>query len=122
MAPKVKHASRRPSTKSKLDRAALERLSEVFTAFSDTTRLALLQELTGGPKNVNQLIEAVGTTQANVSRQLKVLHQAGLLKREQKAQFVIYSIANTLVLDLCNAACKHLNHEVNTTSVIEFSI
>lgn len=108
--------------KQKFDRASLDRLAEVFGAFADGTRLALLQELMSGPKSVNELLAAVGTTQANVSRQLKILHQAGLLSREQSGLFVIYSIVDTIVLDMCNVACRKLNKMAVPPAVPEFFI
>jgi DNA-binding transcriptional ArsR family regulator len=117
-----KNERRKSPVKQKLDRSSLDRLAKIFTAFSDTTRLVLLQELTRGPKNVNELIDAAGTTQANVSRQLKILHQAGLLSREQSGLFVIYSIADSMVLEMCNVACRKLNQATTSTPVPEFFI
>ena len=115
-------ATRNRTSETKLDRAALERLAEVFQAFADGTRLALLQELKDGPKNVGELLAAIGTTQANVSRQLKLLHAAGLLSREECAPFVCYSIADPLVMEMCNAACRKLSKAVTPTAIPEFFI
>ena len=109
---------KRPSAK-KLDRAALDRLAEIFRAFADATRLALLQKLKDGPKNVGELLTATGTTQANVSRQLKILHAAGLLHRETRGPFVRYSIADDVVLEMCNAACRKLSKAVTHTPIPE---
>jgi len=103
----------------KLDRAALDRLAEIFRAFADGTRLALLQELKDGPKNVGELLAAAGTTQANVSRQLKILHAAGLLNRETRGAFVSYGIADDVVLEMCNAACGKLSRAVAHAPVPE---
>jgi len=122
MSKKTASASKgRAGTKQKLDRAALSRLAVVFGAFADGTRLALLQELMSGPKNVNELLASVGTTQANVSRQLKILHQAGLLSREQNGLFVTYDIVDSMVLEMCNIACRKLNRTAPPT-VPEFFI
>ncbi|MFN0129455.1 MAG: ArsR/SmtB family transcription factor [Verrucomicrobiales bacterium] len=95
-----------------LDRASLERLAGVFRAFGDATRLALLQELKSGAKNVNELQATLGTSQANVSRQLKVLHEAGLLSRERRGSLVFYEISEGLVMEICEAACRKLNREM----------
>ena len=110
-------ATKKTARDKKLDRTALDRLAEVFRAFADGTRLALLQELKDGPKNVNQLLAATGTTQANISRQLKVLHSAGLLHREENGPFVLYSIADEVVLEMCNAACRKLSKAVALTAL-----
>ena len=106
---KKSRRSGKPVGKQKFDRASLDRLAEVFGAFADGTRLALLQELMSGPKSVNELLAVTGTTQANVSRQLKILHRVGLLSREQAGLFVIYTIADDMVLDMCNIACRKLS-------------
>lgn len=113
---------KKSTKKQKFDRASLDRLAEVFGAFADGTRLALLQELMAGPKSVNELLSATGTSQANVSRQLKILHQAGLLSRKQNGLYVIYSIADDMVLDMCNVACRKLNRTAPLPSVPEFFI
>jgi DNA-binding transcriptional ArsR family regulator len=54
---------------------------------------------------------ALGTSQANISRQLKVLHEAGLLSRERRGAQVFYAISEPLVMDICEAACRKLNRE-----------
>ena len=103
---------------SALDRAVLERLAAVFRAFGDATRLALLQELKGGPRSVNELQGALGTSQANISRQLKVLHDAGLLSRERRGAQVFYAISEALVMDICEAACRKLNRETGSGAAV----
>ena len=113
-------ATRKRTPEKKLDRAALDRLAEIFRAFADGTRLALLQELKDGSKNVGELLTATGTTQANVSRQLKLLHAAGLLHREESGPFVRYSIADEVVLEMCNAACRKLSKAVTHAPIPEF--
>lgn len=113
---------KKSSPDNKLARAALDRLAEVFQAFADGTRLALLQELKNGPMNVGELLAAIGTTQANVSRQLKLLHAAGLLHREESGPFVSYSIADEVVMEMCNAACRKLSKAVTPAAIPEFFI
>ena len=80
----------------------------------------MLQELKDGPKNVGELLTATGTTQANVSRQLKLLHAAGLLHREESGPFVCYSVAEEVVFERCNAACRKLSKAVTPTAFPEF--
>ena len=59
----------------KLDSAALEKIAELFRVFSEATRLAILQELREAPHSVNELVEKLDTSQANISKQLKALHE-----------------------------------------------
>ena len=95
----------------KLDLSDLDRVAAFFRAFSETTRLALLQELKGGARSVGELVDALHVTQANVSKQLRILHEAGLLSREKRGTSVVYEICEPLVLDLCKLACDKLNSE-----------
>ncbi|WP_338687003.1 metalloregulator ArsR/SmtB family transcription factor [Haloferula helveola] len=91
--------------------AELERVATFFRAFSEPTRLALLQELKSGPCSVGELVALLPTTQANVSKQLKILHDAGLIERRKEGTSVIYSVAEPVVMELCRIACDKLNRE-----------
>ena len=91
----------------------LERLAELFRTFSEPTRLALLQELKAGPRAVGDLVDALHATQANVSKQLKPLHQAGLVTRTRDGTSVIYAIAEPLVFEICKLACEKLNRDAS---------
>jgi len=89
----------------------LERLADLFRTFSEPTRLALLQELKAGPRAVGDLVDALHATQANVSKQLKHLHQAGLISRSRDGTSVIYAIAEPMVFEMCKLACEKLNRD-----------
>lgn len=95
----------------KLQPTELERVATFFRAFSEPTRLALLQELKAGARSVGELVECLPTTQANVSKQLKVLHEAGLVDRSRQGTHVLYSIGEPAALELCRIACDKLNRE-----------
>ena len=95
----------------KLDLSDLDRVASFFRSFAEPTRLALLQELKQGPRTVGELVDTLPTTQANVSKQLKILHDAGLLAREKQGTSVSYTICEPIVLDLCRIACEKLNRE-----------
>ena len=79
-------------TKKKLDRPALEKVAKVFSGFADATRLAILQELMEDTRSVGELVEAVGGSQGNVSKQLQLLFDAGLLEREKEGNQVDVTI------------------------------
>lgn len=95
----------------KLDRPALEKIAKVFAAFSDATRLAILQELMEGSCSVGEIVAETGGSQGNVSKQLQLLFDAGLLKREKKGNQVIYSISDDIVVPMCELVCNKLNRD-----------
>jgi DNA-binding transcriptional ArsR family regulator len=91
------------------NRDVLEKIAASFRALSEPTRLAILQELKQGPMTVNEIVAAVGLSQANVSKQLGVLREAGFLKREPRGTSALYSIGDASVFDLCALVCDRLN-------------
>jgi DNA-binding transcriptional ArsR family regulator len=62
-----------------------------FQALGDETRLALLDELREGERSVGDLVEALGCPQPKVSRHLKVLKDAGLVRDRKVGRHVRYA-------------------------------
>lgn len=71
-------------------------------------RLRLIIALEPGERNVTQLVEATGSTQANVSRHLQTLTEAGILGRRKDGLNVFYHIADPGIFDLCEGVCGSL--------------
>ena len=63
-----------------------KRLDATFFALSDATRRAILVRLAGGEATVNELTDAFAISQPAISRHLKVLETAGLIRRSRHAQ------------------------------------
>ncbi|WP_246539319.1 ArsR/SmtB family transcription factor [Telmatocola sphagniphila] len=61
-------------------------LSAVFAALADPTRRAILWKLSSGECSVNELAEPFEITLPAVSKHLKVLEKAGLIRRGREAQ------------------------------------
>jgi DNA-binding transcriptional ArsR family regulator len=97
--------------KAKLGPAQLQAVAELFAVLSEPTRLRILQMLQHGPATVGQIMQTTGIKQANASKQLGILHQAGVLAREKEGNAVRYSIRLPLVFDLCDLVCTSLRHE-----------
>ena len=63
------------------------RLSETFAALANSTRRAILARLVSGAATVNELAEPFAMTLPAISKHIKVLEQAGLIVRGQRAQY-----------------------------------
>ena len=87
---------------------ALELVAARFRAMGEPLRLRILQELQGGERSVSALAKRVGSTQPNVSKHLKVLQEAGMLKRRRQGNAAFYSIADAMVFELCDMICSRL--------------
>ena len=92
----------------KLPPEALELVANRFRALGEPMRLRILQSLESGEMGVSALTATVGATQPNVSKHLRVLQDAGLVKRRQQGTTIYYSIADTMVFELCEMICSTL--------------
>jgi DNA-binding transcriptional ArsR family regulator len=104
----------------KLDTAQLERVANLFRAFAEPSRLAIVQELKSGEKSVSEIVDILPTSQANVSKQLKLLYEAGVLRRRKEGTQVLYEIADPMVFDLCRLVCEKLNRDMQRPAKLRF--
>jgi DNA-binding transcriptional ArsR family regulator len=87
---------------------AIELVAARFRTLGEPIRIQLLQALQRGERNVTDLVAAVGSTQSNVSKHLRILQDAGLVGRRQDGNSVYYSIADPTVFALCDAVCNSI--------------
>lgn len=95
-------------TASRLKRLTPEGLALVagrFRLLSEPLRLQILNRLQDREISVSQLAEAVGTSQPNVSKHLRLLIEGGLLARRQEGTSVFVRVADPSVFELCHLVC-----------------
>ena len=64
-----------------------DRLSETFAALANSTRRAILARLAEGTATVNELAQPFDMTLPAISKHIKVLEEAGLVRRGRQAQY-----------------------------------
>jgi DNA-binding transcriptional ArsR family regulator len=62
------------------------RLDDIFFALSDSTRRSILERLASGAAGVNELKDSFSISQPAISRHLKILERAHLIRRSREAQ------------------------------------
>ncbi|AUT03302.1 MULTISPECIES: ArsR/SmtB family transcription factor [Nostocales] len=102
-----------PRTKlSQGDSDTFAAVADYFKMLSEASRLQILACLKSGPMNVMELTEATGLGQANLSKHLKVLTQAGIVTRQPKGTSAFYEIADPMIFDLCELACDRISERI----------
>jgi len=86
----------------------LEKVALRFRLLGEPMRLRLLQAVCRQPRTVNEIVNAVGASQANVSKHLALLAEAGILSREKSGQRVYYGMKDQLAIKLCVLVHQHL--------------
>jgi DNA-binding transcriptional ArsR family regulator len=90
----------------------VELIAQRFRVLSEPTRIKLLDLLRVGPANVQQLTQASGSSQQNVSKHLAMLYQAGIVSRDKQGTSVVYAIADDSVFELCEHVCGGLRRQL----------
>jgi DNA-binding transcriptional ArsR family regulator len=86
----------------------LDRIAVRFRMLGEAMRLRILRSVCQGPRTVNDIVAAVGSTQANVSKHLALLAAAGILTRKKEGQCVYYGMKDQLVMKLCELVHSHM--------------
>ena len=92
----------------KLDDRALEEVADYFRALAVPVRLRILNALRDGERNVNDLTETVGCSQAYASKHLAVLAKSGFVERTARGTSVYYRIADPATYELCDLVCGQI--------------
>ena len=101
-----------------MSREALVLVAARFKVLSEPIRLQILQELESGRLGVTEIAAAVGSTQPNVSKHLKMMQDAGLVSRRQEGNTAYYSIADESVFALCDVVCGSLREKFEGQSAV----
>ncbi len=70
----------------------MDALADYFKVFSEPNRLTVLQTLRDGPLNVTAVVQRTGLSQALVSKHLKLLMIAGVVRRRPEGSLVFYEV------------------------------
>lgn len=91
-----------------------EKIADRLKAMADPMRLRILHSLHDGELCVNDILDAVGGSQANVSKHLSVLRRTGLVDCRRVGVNIYYRIEDPTVFAICSSVCNSLERQVNT--------
>lgn len=67
-------------------------VADVFEVLADPTRRRIIRALRTGERSVTELVDEVDIHQPGVSKQLRLMHEAGFVQVRQDAQRRLYSL------------------------------
>lgn len=92
----------------------LEEIAGRFRLLGEPLRLKLLAALGTGERNVGDLVQLTGANQANVSKHLAVLAQAGMVTRRRKGTTIFYRVEDPTIFTLCDIVCTGVRSYYST--------
>ena len=84
-----------------------------FRLLGDPTRLRLLEAVRNGEQSVGAIATAAETSQANASKHLATLLEAGIVTRSRRGNAVFYQADGRIVYLLIDAICSELDTQAN---------
>ena len=93
--------------------ALVELIAQRFRVLGEPMRIKLLDRLREGGATVQELQEAAGCSQQNVSKHLGVLAGAGLVKRTKQGNYARYEIADPDVFTMCDQVCGGIRRQLD---------
>ena len=92
-----------------LDEHTAAHVSELFRAFSDSSRVRILSALLQRELNVSALADLVGITKSAVSHHLRGLRQLRLVRARRAGKEVFYSVVDPHIVQLFVQVVEHLH-------------
>ena len=94
--------------------------AEFFKALAHPLRIRILELLSEGDKNVNELQALIGSEGSAVSQQLTVLRSKNIVSGTKDGNKVVYSLKDPMIIELL-AVARHIfnNHLVDTITMLD---
>jgi DNA-binding transcriptional ArsR family regulator len=96
----------------------IELIAERFRVLGEPMRIRLMDAMYNGEATVSELQEATGASQQNVSQHLGVLLRAGIVAREKRGNYSVYSLADPSMFALCDAVCDGLRRRADALDAL----
>jgi len=84
----------------------LEAVSSRFKLLSEPMRLKILRVLCEQERTVQEIVNAVQASQANISKHLALMHDNGIVNRRKEGLKCYYSIADDSIIYACYLISK----------------
>lgn len=99
-------------------RRLFERVSRYFALLGEPMRVQILHAVCHEERTVQQIVDATGASQTNVSRHLGLMWRAGALERRRDGAFVRYRVADQTLVELCRTVCVHMAARMEAEPVV----
>jgi DNA-binding transcriptional ArsR family regulator len=83
---------------------------QFFGTLANQTRIDIVELLGKGPKNVGEIVEALGCDQTTVSHNLRRLEECGFVTVARKGKERVYTLNEVTIRPLLTLMHSHMDH------------
>jgi ArsR family transcriptional regulator len=92
------------------------RMADRLKVLGQPVRLRLVEQLSDGPSTPQELSDALGLSQQNVSKHLLSLHRAGIVSRRPDGANVIYALADETAVVVLRLTLESVTRQLRELS------
>lgn len=96
--------------------ALMVRVADRLKVLGQPVRLRLVEQLTEGASTPQELCDALGLSQQNVSKHLLNLHRAGIVSRQPEGANVIYALVDDTAVDVLRLTLASVRRQLRELS------
>jgi DNA-binding transcriptional ArsR family regulator len=94
-----------------LDEHLAAHVAELFSAFSDTSRVRILSAIIEQEINISALAQIVGLTESAVSHHMRGLRQMHIVQARRDGKEVYYSVIDPHIVELFQQGVRHVREK-----------
>ncbi len=89
-------------------------IAKFFSLLAEPSRLKIVHAICREERNVSDIVELTGLTQTNVSRQLNLMLNAGVLTRRKVGNQAFFTVSDETLIEVCRDVCIRLASKMET--------
>ena len=91
-----------------LDEHTAAHVAQLFSAFSDTSRVRIFSAILEQERNISALAELVGVSESAVSHHMRGLRQMHMVRSRRDGKEVFYSVTDPHIIELFQQGVRHV--------------
>jgi DNA-binding transcriptional ArsR family regulator len=96
----------------------LQQIAGFFSLLSEPSRLKIVQVICREERSVGEIVALTGLSQSNVSRQLNLMLDHGVLARRKSGNQAFFKVSDETLIEVCRDVCIRLASKMATDSEI----
>lgn len=93
-----------------LDEHTAAHVAELFSVFSDTSRVRILSVIVEQEMNIQSLAKQIGVTESAVSHHMRGLRQMRIVQARRDGKEVFYSVVDPHIIALFKQGVEHVKN------------